>query len=126
RHDVDGRHGPRAPRLDLAGVRSLVRRHRNPVPRDFHPMNPTMTALNPQALEPLRGWEGRPCLLYPASRALDDAAAASLLAELRAFLGGWASHGAPVRGAGTVLENRFVVVAHDLDEIAGCSRDALM
>jgi hypothetical protein len=91
-------------------------------------MNTMLTNSAPHvaALEPLRGWEGRPCLLYPASRALDDAEAMSLLAELRAFLGGWASHGAPVRGVGTVLENRFVVVAHDLDEIAGCSRDALL
>lgn len=90
-------------------------------------MTPVTTIPTPDAtLDALRGWEGRPCLLYPASRPLDDAESASLLAELGAFLGGWASHGEPVRGVGTVLENRFVVVAHDLDEIAGCSRDALL
>ncbi|HLU70358.1 MAG TPA: hypothetical protein VKZ88_06270, partial [Fibrobacteria bacterium] len=38
----------------------------------------------------------------------------------------WESHGSPVRGAGHVLENRFLVVAHRPQEIGGCSRDALL
>ena len=44
-------------------------------------MNTATPATVPDAtaLEALRGWEGRPCLLYPASRPLDDAETASLL-----------------------------------------------
>ena len=68
----------------------------------------------------------QPCLLFPASRPLSDEESAELLTALRGFLAGWASHGSPVDGAGAVLENRFVIVAHRPHEIAGCSRDALL
>ena len=75
---------------------------------------------------PLRDYAGEPCLIFPATRTLDAPAAESLLAELNRFLSGWASHGAPVDGAGTLVDGRFVVVAHRPAEIAGCSRDALL
>ena len=67
-----------------------------------------------------------PCLIFPASRALPQDEADALMQELNAFLSGWASHGSPVQGAAALLENRFVVVAHRPDEIAGCSRDSLL
>ena len=84
-------------------------------------------AATPASLpESLHTYAGQPCLLFPASRGLTDAEATGLLASLNGFLTGWASHGAPVDGAGAVLENRFVVIAHKPRDIAGCSRDALL
>jgi len=78
------------------------------------------------ALDSLRDYASQPCLIYSASRSLTDAESAELTTSLRAFLAGWASHGSPVDGAGEVIDNRFVVVAHKPHEIAGCSRDALL
>ena len=40
----------------------------------------------------LKDFAGTPCLIYPASRLLEAAEAAALLAELNAFLADWASH----------------------------------
>jgi hypothetical protein len=80
----------------------------------------------PQQFATLQDYVGQPCLLFPASRARTDEEATGLLEALRGFLGSWASHGSPVDGAGAVMENRFVVVAHRPHEIAGCSRDALL
>jgi hypothetical protein len=74
----------------------------------------------------LQDFAGTPCQIFPASRPLENAEAESLMRELDAFLAGWASHGAPVTGGAALLENRFVVVAHRPDEIAGCSRDSLL
>jgi hypothetical protein len=83
-----------------------------------------MTA--PESSAPLRGYAGEPCLVFPATRTLGAEDGASLLAELNRFLSGWASHGAPVDGAGALVDDRFVVVSHRPAEIAGCSRDALL
>ena len=77
-------------------------------------------------LSSLQDFAGTSCLIYPASRPLEAAEAAALLAELNAFLSDWASHGSPVTGAAALLENRFVIVAHKPVEIAGCSRDSLL
>jgi hypothetical protein len=88
-------------------------------------MNQTLTS-STDGSAALASYADQPCMIYPASRALSDAEAQQLLGDLRGFLAGWASHGSPVDGAGTVLENRFVVVAHRPHEIAGCSRDALL
>jgi hypothetical protein len=88
--------------------------------------SPSFTAPLPSSLEPLREYAGQPCLLYAASRPLTDAQSAELSAALAAFLAGWASHGSPVDGAGAVIDNRFLAVAHKPHEIAGCSRDALL
>ena len=74
----------------------------------------------------LRDYAGTPCLIYAASRPLEATEAAELLAELNTFLADWASHGSPVTGAATLLDNRFVIVAHKPYEIAGCSRDSLL
>jgi hypothetical protein len=86
-------------------------------------MAPTTTATD---LAGLTGYAGYPCILFPASRPLTALESETLLRSLNGFLGGWASHGSPVDGAGTVLEQRFVIVAHRPLEIAGCSRDALL
>ncbi len=72
------------------------------------------------------GYADFPCLIYPASRTLTPEEARELTASLQEFLAGWASHGSPVDGAGLVLENRFLVVAHRPHDIAGCSRDSLL
>lgn len=89
---------------------------------------PTMPTKNspPEALHDLRGFAGLPCLIFPASRTLTSAEASVLLEGLQTFLGDWASHGAPVTGAGAVIENRFVAVAHRPADISGCGRDSLM
>jgi hypothetical protein len=78
------------------------------------------------SLAPLADYAGYPCLIYPASRPLTDAESAALSSALDTFLSGWASHGSPVDGAGVVLDNRFLVVAHRPMDIAGCSRDSLL
>ena len=76
-------------------------------------------------MEELRGFAGFPCLIFPASRSL-GADAAGVKDKLNAFLLRWESHGSPVNGCFTVLENRFVAVAHRPIEISGCSRDDLL
>ncbi len=75
---------------------------------------------------PLADYADYPCLIYPASRLLTDVESDTLTTALRDFLTTWASHGAPVDGAGLVLDNRFVIVTHRPMEIAGCSRDSLL
>lgn len=78
------------------------------------------------AFAPLSPYAGYPCLVYTASRPLTDAESADLSASLSGFLGTWASHGSPVNGAGVVIDNRFLIVAHRPHDIAGCSRDSLL
>jgi hypothetical protein len=77
-------------------------------------------------LGPLADFAASPCLIYPASRSLTGQETTSLTTELRTFLSNWASHGSPVEGAGLVIDDRFLVVAHRPDDIAGCSRDSLL
>jgi len=81
---------------------------------------------NTSPLASLLPYANYPCLIYPASRILTDAESIELTNALDGFLSNWASHGSPVDGTGIVLENRFVIVAHRPQEIAGCSRDALL
>jgi len=66
--------------------------------------------------------------VFPAERALDGGERAALLAEVDAFLGGWAAHGAPLRSARDLIEDRFLVVGVDEDATrpSGCSIDALV
>lgn len=90
-------------------------------------MTTTMTTSTLSPIpDSLRPYAGQPCLVFPASRPLDDAEAADLITTLDRFLAGWSSHGEPVDGAGAVLDNRFIVVTHRPREIGGCSRDALL
>ncbi len=67
------------------------------------------------------------CWIYIADRRLTEAEQASLLDALTPFFKGWASHGRPVQGAATCLDDRFLVVAGALTQegtISGCGIDA--
>ncbi len=67
------------------------------------------------------------CWIYVAQRRLTGAEQRALLDTLNAFFEGWASHGRPVQGAATCLDDRFLVVAGALmqeGEISGCGIDA--
>lgn len=89
-------------------------------------MNTSSETANDAALDTLPPYRSQPCIVFAAARSLTDAETRTLQSALNGFLTGWASHGSPVDGAGTVLENRFVLIAHRPHEIAGCSRDALL
>ena len=66
------------------------------------------------------------CWIYVAERPFTEDEQASLLEALQAFFAGWASHGRPVQGTATTLEDRFLVVAGVIPggEISGCGIDA--
>lgn len=67
------------------------------------------------------------CWVYVAERRLTDAEQTALLEALQAFFEGWASHGRPVQGAATCLDDRFLVVAGTLTQegtLSGCGIDA--
>ena len=67
------------------------------------------------------------CWIYIADRRLTETEQASLLNALHPFFQGWASHGRPVQGAATCLDDRFLVVAGTLMQegtISGCGIDA--
>lgn len=71
------------------------------------------------------------CWIHVADAPLDEATQADLCGRIRAFIDGWTTHGTPVRGAVTVLDDRFLVVAGSVDEtgadanagISGCGID---
>jgi len=65
--------------------------------------------------------------VYPLSRPLSVADRARVTERLNAFLGEWNSHGAPVRGAYEICEDRFVLIAGTVDDgVSGCSTDSMM
>lgn len=66
--------------------------------------------------------------IFPASRDLDDAESARLLAAVDDFLAQWAAHGMPLRSARELRDRRFLLVGVDVDAEApsGCSIDALV
>jgi hypothetical protein len=66
--------------------------------------------------------------VFPATRRLSEKEADSLMAEVDAFLDGWAAHGAPLRSARTLVEDQFLLVGVDEDasQPSGCSIDALV
>lgn len=67
------------------------------------------------------------CWIYVAERRLTEAEQTALLDTLQTFFEGWASHGRPVQGAATCLEDRFLVVAGALTQegdLSGCGIDA--
>ena len=66
--------------------------------------------------------------VFPASRRLDDDEGRCLLAEVDAFLDGWAAHGSPLRAGRELVEGWFLLVGVDEDasKPSGCSIDALV
>lgn len=66
--------------------------------------------------------------VFPASRRLDAEEERRLLAEVDAFLDGWAAHGAPLTSARELVEGWFLLVGVDEDASrpSGCSLDALV
>ena len=66
--------------------------------------------------------------VFPANRALTGQEAESLLAEVDAFLAGWAAHGHPLRSGRLFMDDHFLLVGVDEDAEApsGCSIDALV
>jgi len=66
--------------------------------------------------------------VFPVSRALETEEEGRLLAEVDAFLDGWAAHGRLLRSARRLVEGRFLLVGVDVDAEApsGCSIDALV
>ncbi|MFN8875686.1 MAG: hypothetical protein ACK53A_03775 [Gemmatimonadota bacterium] len=65
--------------------------------------------------------------VFAASRPLDDADAATLLAPVDAYLATWKAHGAPLTVGRELREGRFLVVGIDQRTAgaSGCSIDAL-
>jgi hypothetical protein len=66
--------------------------------------------------------------VFPANRALTDQEVQRLLAEVDAFLTGWAAHGHPLRSGRLFIDDHFLLVGVDEDAEApsGCSIDALV
>ena len=66
--------------------------------------------------------------VFPVSRKLEPAEAERLLAEVDAFLDGWAAHGQPLQSARELLHGQFLAVGVDVDaeSPSGCSIDALV
>lgn len=64
--------------------------------------------------------------IHPTSAPLSEATQSALLDHLSTFIEGWTSHQHDVRGAATVLHNRFLVLAAvraDNEDISGCGID---
>jgi hypothetical protein len=66
--------------------------------------------------------------VFPASRDLSDAEAASCMEAVDDFLASWSAHGVPLRSGRELVERRFLLVGVDVDAEApsGCSIDALV
>lgn len=66
--------------------------------------------------------------VFPASRPMTEAETQALMAQVDAFLDGWAAHGAPLRSGCVLVEDQFLVVGVDEDasQPSGCSIDALV
>jgi hypothetical protein len=66
--------------------------------------------------------------VFPASRELTDVEARACLDAVDDFLATWSAHGAPLRSARELIEQRFLLVGVDVDAEApsGCSIDALV
>lgn len=64
---------------------------------------------------------------FTADRTLTDAEQRHLRDTLESFVAHWTSHGRPVPGAVSVVENRFVLVAaHLAGGVSGCGIDSLV
>jgi hypothetical protein len=64
--------------------------------------------------------------LFGISPQLDDAKSERLLAQVDAFLDGWAAHGTPIVAGRAVVDHTFLVVGIDQRaEASGCSIDRM-
>ena len=65
--------------------------------------------------------------VYPLAKPLSADDRARVVERLDAFLDEWASHGAPVHGAYTLIDDRFVLIAGYVDDgVSGCSTDSMV
>ncbi len=75
----------------------------------------------PGAPESARVW------VFALARELSPPELALVTERLDGFVGAWKSHGAPVRGAYQIVENRFVLIAGYVDDgVSGCSTDSMV
>ncbi len=65
--------------------------------------------------------------VFALAQTLSEEQAASLGAQVKAFLASWDSHGAQVAGSYAISHGRFLLVAADQDtcSVSGCSIDSL-
>jgi hypothetical protein len=66
--------------------------------------------------------------VFPVSRGLTDEETSTCEVVIDDFLAQWMAHGVPLRSAGEIRDQRFVLIGVDVDAEApsGCSIDALM
>lgn len=65
--------------------------------------------------------------VFALARELTPDQRALVTSQLNGFIGAWKSHGAPVRGAYEIVENRFVLIVGTLDDgVSGCSTDSMV
>jgi hypothetical protein len=64
--------------------------------------------------------------VYAANRTLTEQETNLATERMKDFVSSWTAHGAPVQGIGTVIFNRFLVLAADetLTHVSGCSTDS--
>ena len=64
--------------------------------------------------------------VYAANRTLTEQESNLATERMKAFVGSWTAHGAPVQGIGIVLLNRFLVLVADetMTHVSGCSTDS--
>jgi len=85
------------------------------------PMEKTLKTKNSDEMKLFSGY---PCLIFPYAHAIIEEE--RLISALKDFSKNWESHGVPVQGYFSILENRFLVAAHQPKEISGCGRDDLV
>jgi hypothetical protein len=64
--------------------------------------------------------------IYQSDRPFTEAETGAVMQLLQDFVQGWRTHGAPVKGFGTVLYHQFIVLLADESEhtVGGCSTDS--
>jgi hypothetical protein len=79
------------------------------------------TSLFPEFPDEAKLW------VYALAKPLSTDELAHVSQRLDAFLEEWNSHGAPVRGAYALLDDRFVLIAGYVDDgVSGCSTDSMV
>jgi hypothetical protein len=64
--------------------------------------------------------------IYQSNRPFTEAESEAVRQQVQAFAKNWLSHGAPVKGFGTVLYNHFIILMADEThtDVSGCSTDS--